>query len=216
MGFVGFNADTIGLTIKTVDNVYLNVVLHTQEHVKNFINSMSKAWACNEAITFFKDYFKLDMESLIKNSTVVFESAVNAMNGAARTWANNTNTIYSNINFSGAIDPTVDTSAIRENINGDRGADAALVKDAINTFIKQMNFDLEKDLSRAVTAVKNSGFIGGSQQSNLISSFENIKRNFSSKMTELTTATNKAITATIDKYGSITTNVENAFLGENI
>lgn len=216
MAFVGFNNEITGASIKTVDNVYINVVLHTQEHVKKFINSTSQVWACNEAITFFRDYFKPDMESLIKSLTVVFESAVNTMNSAARLWADNTNTPYSNVSFSGAFDPTIDTSTIRENINGNRGADAVLVKEAVNVFVTNMKSDLERDFSRAVTAVRSSGFIGGAQETNLISSFEKIKRNFDSKISELTTATNQAISDTTAKYGLITKNIEKLFLGENM
>lgn len=87
-----------------------------------FVGGMADKWACRNAQSFFNDAFKPSVDSLISSSNQIFESIVSAMNAAGQAWAEQTDANYSPVSFS-AINKTMDTSVIQENIGGVRGID---------------------------------------------------------------------------------------------
>ena len=211
MALTGFDPQLVYSSISRVQSAYDQLMRALLSDTQSkFINPMGDAWACNEAMKFF-EAAQTAFNSQIQGSTQVFQSVVDAMNSAARSWATRTETEYSERSFS-ANNGTVDVSCIKENIGGVRGIDESVATSAVSQ-LSVIKSAADSALDQAVSAVSNCGFIGGGQESNLVSSLNKIKSNISSSFGELTGSAKTAMDSTIQTYGTIESNVSNAFAG---
>lgn len=213
MALTGFDPNLVSTSINNVESAY-NELMQTlySETQSQFINPMGNYWACKDAQQFFTQKFKPALDQLLKGSFMVFNSVVQAMNSAAQEWAKQTQSQWVAKSFGGQI-RSVDVSAIKENINGVRGADN---KNATSTVAKLATIATKSNtaLEHAANAVRNCGFVGGNQGVNLINSLSTIRNNINAACTELMNATTNAINTTTKSYGALTQNVETAFTGE--
>lgn len=213
MGLSGFDPNLVNQSINSVQKAYNNLIQALGDDMQTkFIGGMEDKWACNDAQQFFNNNFKPSIDSLLSESTRIFESVVNTMGEAGEAWAEQTKSSYSAPGFS-AIPKTMDTSTILENINGVRGVDAKSAK----TVAKQLS-DIAESANTALTsaqqAVQNCGFVGGSQEANLIDSLGQIKNNINTTTQELTSTVKNRIDATADAYKKTEGTIAAAFAGE--
>ena len=209
-GFTGFDPALVNGSMSRVEDAYSQLMAALKTKMQgDFVNSMSENWACNQAQTFFTGSFKPSIDSLLNGSYTTFQSVISSMNSAASNWATQTGTSWSGRSFKGSKE-TIDVSSIKENINGVRGVNET---EANNTAGKLSTIasEAESALTQAQAAVNSCGFVGRSQEENLINSLQVIKNNINTSTTELTEATKKAINTTVDNYGSLATKVEEAF-----
>ncbi len=211
MALTGFDPQLVYSSISRVQTAYDSLMQALLNDTQSkFVNPMADAWACNDAIQFFAIAAEA-FNSQITGSTSVFQSVVDAMNSAARSWASKTETDYSEKAFS-ANSGTVDVSCIQENINGVRGIDESAANSAISQ-LAVIKSAADTALGQAVSAVSNCGFVGGNQETNLVSSLNKIKSNISTSFGELTDAAKTAMDSTVETYGTIEANVSTAFSG---
>lgn len=214
-GFTGFDPSAVNATIKKVNDAYGKLIHVLGDQVQNrFVGGMQDKWACNQAQQFFNESFKPAMDSLITSSTSTFNNVVDSINSAASAWAERTKSQYSKKAFS-PINKKINTSVIRENINGVRGIDLQNASTVAAELIK-ISSEASQALSEAQAAVRGCGFIGGNQEANLVGSLEKIKNNIDKLTQEATGQTKKAIESTIAEYSDLEGKVSQAFSGQSI
>ena len=210
MGFIGYNDEEIITSIKGVQSAYEDLIKAIADDMQNlFVNGMEDKWACTYAQTFFADFKNL-VDTLIKDSNDTFQSVVDSMNSAANGWAENTGTPWSSKQFV-RLDKSIDVSRIKENINGDRGADPDVTEVAGK--LSGIASAAVTALTNAESAVQVCGFIGGDSASNLIASLGKIKTSIENAVNEITSECQKAIETTNQNYTSHELNVAGAFAG---
>lgn len=211
MALTGFDPQLVYSSIARVQSAYDSLMQALISDTQSkFVNPMGDAWACNDAMQFFASA-QTAFNAQITGATQVFTTVVEAMNSAARAWANSTKSEYGERNFS-PNNGKVDVSCIKENIGGVRGIDEGPANSAISQ-LAVIKSAADSALDQAANAVSNCGFVGGSQESNLINSLNKIKSSISTSFGELTDAAKTAMDATVQTYGTIESNVSNAFAG---
>lgn len=209
----GFDPQLVSESINKVESAYgeLMQAMGTQMQ-SEFVDAMVNYWACAEAQAFFNNSFKPVVDELLNGSFAIFESVVNAMNSAAQIWSMQTGAQWVSKTF-GGVRKSIDTSNIKENINGVRGVDevnANATADKLATIAA----NVESALSNAQAAVQNCGFVGADMEAQLINSLQTIKNNVNNATQELTSSTKTAIAQTVQTYGNIAAKVETAFTGQ--
>ncbi|HIR49085.1 MAG TPA: hypothetical protein IAB35_03815 [Candidatus Faecimonas gallistercoris] len=213
-GLTGFNPEEVSQSISSVIRAYEELIKALGDDMQTqFVGGMADKWACNQAKNFFNNAFKPAVDSLISNSNKIFESVVNAMNGGAQRWAADTESSYSPKAFN-AINKTIDTSSIAENIGGVRGIDLASAN-SVSAKLPTIAESAKSALTATVQAVQNCGFIGGDQATNLSNSLNTIKNRIDSATREITTESKQAIDKTIEVYGDTEGQVSEAFAANN-
>lgn len=211
MALTGFDPDLVSSSISNVQSAYNDLIqaIGTEMQTR-FVNGMEDKWACNEAQKFFQN-FKGVMDPIITESNNTFQSVVDSMNSAASNWASQTGTSWGGKQFS-RIEKQMDVSGIKENLNGVRGVDIGAAPGVAQQLPSIANSAINA-LSQAQQAVQNCGFVGGNQEASLIASLGKIKSGIESAVNEITDACSNAINVTAEKYGTLETNVSNAFSG---
>lgn len=213
MSLTGFDPDLVNGSINNVKSAYENLIQVLGDDMQNqFVVGMSDKWACTDAQNFFNNNFKPAIDNLIQGATTIFESVVNSMNSAGQAWASQTESAYAPVSFA-AINKSIDTSSIRENIAGVRGVDlsaATTVAGKLSSIATSAN----SALTSAQQAVQNCGFVGGSMESNLVSALGVIKSKIDTATEELFTETKSAVDATVQRYGNQEGKVSEAFSTE--
>lgn len=210
MAMSGFDPDVVNTAIKNVQAAYEELINVLGTKMQNeFVGGMQDKWACNQAQKFFTDSFKPAIDSIIQSSTSTFDSVVSSMGSAGVAWANQTETSYTPPAFS-AISKQIDAGVIMENIGGVRGIDKDLAS-SVAAKLPNLATEAQSALTNAQNAVQNSGFLGGSQQANLISSLGTIKSKIDSVVTDITNESKNAIDQTVEAYGDTEGKVSEAF-----
>ena len=73
---------------------------------------------------------------------------------------------------------------------------------------------MKSALNETKSAIADSGFVGGSQQTNLNNSIESIRKSVRTNTSTISEQTTKLIDKTIADYGSIASEASNAFSGQ--
>ena len=210
MAMTGFDPEVVNQAIRNVKSAYESLIEVIGDRMQNeFVVGMQDKWACTQAKNFFENNFKPAIDSIIKSSNSTFESVVTSMNSAGQAWASQTESSYSPQSFT-PLSKTIDAGVIMENIGGVRGVD----KDAAQSIADKLpglSEAARTALTDAQTAVQNSGFIGGSQQENLVASLGQIKTAIYGIIDKVTGETESAIRDTVQAYGDLGGKVAEAF-----
>ena len=210
MAMTGFDPEIVNQAIGNVKKAYEELIGVLGDRMQTeFVGGMQDKWACNQAQKFFTNAFKPAIDNVIQSSNSTFESVVSSMNSAGQSWASQTESSYSPQSFS-PLTKTIDASVIMENIGGVRGID----KDSASTVAAKLPGlaqEANSALSSAQAAVQNSGFIGGSQQANLVNSLGEIKTKIDEVVNNITNETKTAVEQTIEAYGDTEGRVSQAF-----
>ena len=153
--------------------------------------------------------FTLAIDSIIQSSNSTFESVVSSMNSAGQSWASQTESSYSPQSFT-PMSKTIDAGVIMENIGGVRGIDKEAAQ-GVASKLPSLASEANQALSNAQSAVQNSGFIGGSQQANLVDSLGQIKTKIDEIVNNITNETKTAVDQTVEAYGDLEGKVSQAF-----
>lgn len=210
MAMTGFDPELVKGSMSKVEDAYDKLMTALETKVQSeFVNPMAENWACNQAQTFFTNNFKPSIDSLLSSSFSTFQSVIMSMNSAASNWAKNTGTTWGAHTFRGTK-KTIDVSGIKENINGVRGVNET---EANNTAAKLpvIAREAEAALTSAQQAVNGCGFVGRGMEETLVNSLQIIKTKISTSTDELSEAIKKVINTTVDNYGSLAEQVEEAF-----
>lgn len=211
-GLTGYNEQAVTGSVKGVITAYNKLFDALSNESQNFINEMGRYWACEQAQEFFNQAFKPSTDELIKDVNTTYESVVSTMNFYAQKYANRMKGPYTPVNFNSSI-KSMDTGAILTNIGGVRGVDETSAKLTLKKLTTMLS-NVESALNETKRAIANSGFVGGSQQTNLDNSIESIRKSVRTNTSTITEQTTKLIDKTIADYGSIATEASNAFSGQ--
>ena len=208
----GFDPSLVIMSINKVEDSYVELMqaLYTDMQTK-FVEGMSNCWACNLAQRFFANTVKPNADELLTGSFDRFRSVVETMNEAASKWAERTLTEWAPVSFKGEL-KNISVDAIKENINGERG----IKESEANTVAQELPkiaASAEQALIAAENAVHGCGFVGRDQEEQLVRSLGQIRANISEFVTSVNNVAKNAIQQTIDAYGSLATNVSEAFAG---
>ena len=162
---------------------------------------------------FFNDAFKPSVDSLISSSNQIFESIVSAMNAAGQAWAEQTDANYSPVSFS-AINKTMDTSVIQENIGGVRGIDLDTATGVVAK-LPTIAESAKNALTQAQQAVQSCGFIGGGQAESLVNALGVVKSKIDAATGEISNETKSYMDQTIAEYSNTEGKVSEAFSANN-
>jgi len=216
MGLIGqgassFDISKISSTLNTISSSYNSLHDAIRNHIqKNFINNgMSQYWACNEAQKFFTDGVKPQVDELIRVINANFNAVIVAIDAAAKAWATATGTPYTNYSFTLQY-TTIDVTAIQENINGIRGIDKVQAIE-VTKYLDSFGTDANTALSQSVTAVKSSGFIGGTQETNLIAALTKNETLINNFVAQMKSSIQTAIQNTVNNYGDTEGRIASAF-----
>ncbi|MBR1376446.1 MAG: hypothetical protein IJ565_01395 [Bacilli bacterium] len=211
-GMIGFDPEVVSKSINAVKEAYssynqaMNIDLQSK-----FVGKMAEGWACNQAIQFFNTY-KSGIDGLFSAADRTFRSVIQTMNDGARSWANKTNTTYSDIQPNETTN-NCDVSLIRENINGVRGIDPSISSEAISNLNTCVS-NASGALSNAVSAVQNCGFIGGDQSANLIASLNKINQDLTNVINDTNSSLKTAIDSTNEQYAQISASTAQSFTAQ--
>ena len=210
--FAGTNQDEVRTSINGVVGAYndlYDAINNTFQH--SFIDAMANLWACPEAKKFFADV-KIDMDSIISESNLVFESVVKAMNDAANVWSMANGTVYANVAFT-PNPSSINVDGIREEINGVQGVSLTGATTTSRLALEKVNSEVASAISKAKLAVASNGFKGGAQSESLQRSLDEIGNAITNVIRALSENVNKRIQETVELYGDIAVKVSNAFAG---
>ena len=210
MALTGFDPAVVDATIGKEKEAYQELIRAFGDDMQNqFVAGMADKWACPQAQHFFTNAFKPTIDKLISDTGIQFENVVASVNSAANAWAQQTEASYTPQSFS-MINKNIDASVIRENIGGVRGIDleaARTVASKLSTIVDDAN----QALTNAVNAAQSSGFIGGTQQAELLNSLGVIKSKMDTAVTKIASETQNAINATIESYADTEGKISEAF-----
>ena len=176
----------------------------------SFVSPMSAIWGSPQAVKFFGEYRKAVLEinkEVSKTLTSVFDS----MNSAASNLAAIAGSSWARLTPWRSI-KDLDVSCVKDNINGVIGIDTQQATN-LSSQMQTIVTAIGQALQEAVTAVDNSGFIGGEMQSSLKSSLTKIRTNIAHTFNELRSQVSTAINETATQYGTTSTNISSAFGG---
>ena len=208
----GSNQEEVRIAIADVIKAYndlYDALNNTFQH--SFIDAMANLWACNEAKRFFADV-KTDMDSIISETNLVFESVVKAMNDAADIWSNAAGSSFARVSFT-TNPSSINVENIREEINGVQGVSLTSANSTSKLALEKVNNDVESAISKAKLAVVSNGFKGGNQSENLQKSLEDIGNAITNIIRTLSENVYNRIQETVELYGDIAAKVSNAFAG---
>lgn len=213
MALTGFDPQLVKTSIGKVKNAYDSLISQIGTNMQNkFVNGMQDKWACKEAQEFFKNAFKPTIDKLNSTTDETFKSVVEAMDSAADNWAKTTKSDYSKSGFT-PKNVKMNVDVIKENIKGVRGVDVATATGVADK-LKEIAREAGSALDNAKSAVNNCGFVGGSQQENLISSLNKVKTSINNAVETITNDVHKAIKNTVSAYSDLEGKVSAAFQGK--
>lgn len=216
VSIIGFNPDLLRKSIKEVQIAYNNFMTQISTNVQNnFVNELALYWGDNQARMFFTT-FKGSIEALINESNTVFQSVFDSMNDAARIWTSTKcpDSIWTEIPFE-RINPTIDISLIKSNIDGLVSMDTKTVVVVTDSSLNSISLEATKALDDAQRAVLDCGFVGGTSADNLCISLGKIKTRVGELVQTLITKSKSAIEASANDYINIESQVSDAFTGNN-
>lgn len=178
-----------------------------------FVDKMGNLWACSNAQKYFNDSVKPAMDKLTKDAENVFTSVVNSMKTAGQNWASQTGATFSAPSYT-STRKELNTSAIKENINGVRGIDLSAANTTTNS-LQIINGAAQGAISRAVSAVQTCGFIGGESAANLLASLRTIEKNINTTFTGCGSQLKSAINTTVTNYKNTEGKIAQAFAGND-
>ena len=214
MALTGFNPGQINASISSIDAAYTILAnALSNGSGQQLVSQMQDKWVCQEAIDFFTLY-KSSLDNMLNDITEVFLSVVSVMNNAAINWAERTGNAgaYSQRNLV-PREERVQIDAIQENINDTRGIDMESAESTFNSALTQVFDSLNRGTTTALNAVDSCGFIGGSQQENLIGLLTQIKNKIENTFSVLQESFNHAMRTTLLNYGALESSISNSFSG---
>lgn len=210
----GFNPGVVQTSISGVKTAYNNLIEQIGNRMQNeFINGMAEMWACDEAVDFFTNVVKDNIDRLIPAVNATFESIVRVMDDQARIWAENTGnaSVYVSTQFEQNPKTSVDVSNIQNaTATGERGIDV----DNYGPVVKKLPDIYEQAKSAAQAAqqaVSNCGFLGGDQAETLYNSLERVKNSIDSAIATITQLLQTNIDNTVSRYGALQTQASSRF-----
>ena len=172
-----------------------------------FVNEMQDKWYCTYAQNAF-DTIKNNIDGTVAYANYCFSDVVEKMNKAARSYAENTGTEWSNIQFR-SNNFKLDVSCIKENLNGNRGVDPEA--NAVVAKLPSICNSAVSALSAAQKAVQRSGFLGGDTASQLIESLASIRSKLEKDFSFITDDCKNAIERTVQTFNTNTANIATDF-----
>lgn len=214
VSIIGFNPDMLRMSIKEVQVAYNNFMLQISTNMQNnFVNELALYWGDNQAQMFFTK-FKNSIDSLINESNNVFQSVFDSMNDAGKMWtsAKSPNNIWIEVPFE-RVNPTIDISLIKNNIDGLVSMDTNTVVNVTNSSLNSISLEAIRALDDAQLAVQNCGFVGGTSTTNLCISLRKIKTRVGDLVQSLIESSKRSIEASASDYINIESQVSEAFTG---
>lgn len=201
MAMTGYNPQQVSNSINQFKSAYkaYNDAMNTGLQ-NRFVKPMENIWGCEEAQNFFRNQYKPAIDALYNSVEKSLSSVVNAMNGAARDWARETESDFTPINHD-QVPNAVNVDGIQADLNGVKGAD---LTEATATVAVLQNIKAEADgaLDQANAAVSECGFIGGDQQAAISKTLQDIKKAVADLIESLNNATKNRLDDTVSRYGN--------------
>lgn len=214
MAFTGFDANEVNRSVGDIIQAYNNLYNALYNDMQNiFVNKLCEAWYAKAAVDFIGTVKEAD-DSLLKDIDQIFESVANAMNSAAKAWAQQTGdegtyTARTLTLNSGRIN----TSNAKENNDGKRGVEPEIANEAKGNLSKIKTYT-DQALTSARNAVNECGFLGGDQANALQNALEQIKNNVNKALEEMASALEQAVSTTLQNYEALSSNVSGKFSGK--
>lgn len=210
MAMTGYNPSQVSNSINQVKNAYkaYNDAMNTGLQ-NRFVKPMEDVWACEQAQSFFRNSYKPAVDQLYASVENSLASVVGTMNEAARNWAAETESDFSQINHE-QIANAANVDGIKSDISGVKGID---LTSATSTVAQLQNIKAEAEaaLDQARQAVAECGFVGGDQQANITASLNQIKSDANEFINTITSAIKTSIDSTVSSYGQLESRVSNSF-----
>lgn len=214
VSIIGFNPDMLRTSIREVQSAYNNFMTQMSTNIQNnFVNELALYWGDNQAQMFFTK-FKSSIDSIINESNNVFQSVFDSMNDAGKLWTStkSPNSIWSEIPFE-RVNPTLDISLIKNNIDGLISMDTNTVINVTNSSLNSVMLEATRALEDAQRAVQECGFVGGNSATNLCISLGKIKTRVGELVQNILESSKRSIEASASDYINIEAQVSDAFTG---
>ena len=212
MSQTGYNPSIVTGAIMKINSAYSLILtdLVSVNH-SSFVAPMAYKWGSPQAVDFFSKY-KTTIEGLKNEIVKVFTSVVESMNSAATSLATIAGAEWGVIEPSGS-NFELDVSCIKDKLpDGTIGIDQEAALGLLSQ-LDNISSKITGELSNAVSAVGNSGFIGGGMQESLCSSLNKIKGSVETAFSQMKSQVVTAINDTASTYTSTSTNISGAFGG---
>ena len=215
----GFNVENIKTQMDAIEKSYTEIAKALTDDFKSgMIAKVAEYWACQEAVDFWKEVAKT-VEKLIEGDDGIYgtyDNLFKTMNSCAHTWAENTGkggVWGQNEKRIKKANAKFDTSAIKENINNDRGINGQKVTEITSSAFETALNTTKQALNTAKGAIDATGFIDEqkAQMNGVKAGLDQMYNTISGAVKKLQAELEKAINESIKKYGDTATSVANAY-----
>lgn len=211
MAIIGIDPSKVKNSINIISVNYKTAVyVLTEKNQSSFIDVMGTIWGSEQAVEFFKAY-ETDINQLLEEIKLVFQSVLDSMNSAAAGLTGLAGSSWTSDIDIGTYSP-ISVQNIKTNIDGVKGIDVEKASSTLSE-LESMSKTLENTLESTIVNIRNSGFVGGEMQISLESSLNSIKTKIETAFGQIKTSVNTAITDTINKYSTDASNISSAFSG---
>ena len=213
----GFNDQNIKTQMEAIQKSYENIAKALTEDFKSgMVDKVADYWACYEAVEFWKDVAKT-VEKLVEESIFgTYEALFKTINSCAHTWAENTGKGgvwgMNEVRLKKA-NVRLDTGAIKENINNDRGINGKEVTSITSSAFEAALSTTKTALNTAKDAIDSTGFIDEqkAQMNGVKAGLDALYTGISDVITQLQNQLAESINQCITKYGDTATSVAGAY-----
>ena len=208
----GIAPEVVQQSVDDLINAYGLLMDQVVERMQNdFINGMSDIWVCEEAVEFFTNVVKENLDKLIFAINDTFDSVVTQVNRKAIEWTNQMHAAYRPRSFQPYGKNSVDVSNIKkETSNGEKG----IAMNRYSTVLNKLS-DICTEAANAAEGAKrafeNGGFLGCKQGPALYNSLATIEGSIKSAMSAITELLQNSIKNTAERYGQLQENAAASF-----
>ena len=208
-GIYGYNPEDVKESLRKVEEAYnawneaLNIGLQNK-----FVKPMVDIWACPEAQQWFVESYAEAVKRMLTDGESTFRSINGAMNAAGQTWAERTGSSW--LRTEHHTEPIVcDGSIILNKFpNGNIGINSEEARNIISALTNAKE-EATKAFENLQRAVASSGFLGGSQQSQLESSIHVVSQSMQSNVGYLIVNGETAMKRSAEMYEQPASDISN-------
>lgn len=170
----GYNPSQVDALIQKLQSSYNSTIYDLEKGVKSFfVDYMAVAWASPNAVKYFQQIFKTDMERAISTTTENFSKAINAICTSANIIAQSMGTTYPQKQLdTSSSSKTIDVSGIKEEINGKLIFDSEKTADAITRLQTKMT-GTENNLKNLAGSLRDSEAFLNPETATLVQNYIN-------------------------------------------
>lgn len=211
--FKGYDREKVRNLINKTQANYDQLFKQLTDGVQsNFIASMKYAWICPDAVKFFEGEFTNAMSTLVTDINNTMRSVSEAINSSCETYAAQAGDTWSRVEINVRPFQNYTIRGVIEEYNSTYGQGGSMqtfedAKSRLNT----VKANCKNETSSIANNARESGFIGGDQQTQLINALNTIDQRISDGFADIINKTSTRVSGSIEQFGAIASGTASAY-----